>query len=197
MHLSESVCLRSLVQWDADGIQRKKPELTAFLRDNKVDVICIQETHLTKPRKLFVRGYESFRHDRTSGPKGGVLTLVRHTIPAVWMAESVDEEPEFITIKLLLQQEELLITNCYSSPASRLNLHKIQLATENHIIAGDFNGHLPAWGYNNTDSRGEDIQDWMIDNELVLINKPKTGHHNTPSPHLYPHRRPGGHHRVL
>lgn len=161
-----------VVQWNAEGIQRKKPELQTFLRDNKIDVICIQETHLTEPRRFFVRGYESFRRDRTTGPKGGILTLVRHTIPAVRVAESADEEPEFITIKLFLQQEELLITNCYSPPTSRLNLHKIQLATENHVIAGDFNGHSPAWGYNNTDSRGEDIQDWMMDNELVLINKP-------------------------
>ena len=165
-----------VVQWNAEGILQKKPELQAFLRENKVDVICIQETHLSKDRRFFVRGYEAFRRDRPSslkgGLKGGVMTLIKHGIPAVLTAQSAEGELEFITIKLLMQDEELHISNCYSSPSTRLHLHTLQLFTEKHLITGDFNGHSPAWGYETYDSRGEEIQDWMTDNQLILINKP-------------------------
>ena len=35
-----------VVQRNAEGIQQNKPELQAFLRENNVDIICIQETYL-------------------------------------------------------------------------------------------------------------------------------------------------------
>ena len=69
-----------------------------------------------------------------------------------------------------MQDEELYITNCQSPPQSKLHLHTLQLLTKNHLITGDFNGHSPAWGYDKPDSGGEEIQDWMMDNNLVLIN---------------------------
>ena len=161
-----------LVQWNAEGIRQKKPELQAFLRDNRIDVICVQETHLTEAHRFFVRGYDIFRRDRPTGHKGGILTLVKHGIPAALTAQTVDGALEFITIKIFLQGEELLITNCYSPPTSKLNLHTLQLSAEKHLIVGDFNSHSPAWGYDSTDARGEELQDWMMDNQLVLINKP-------------------------
>jgi ribonuclease HI/uncharacterized protein YaaR (DUF327 family) len=160
-----------VVQWNAEGIRNKKPELQAFLRENKIDVICAQETHLSEAHRFFVRGFDTYRRDRPTH-KGGVITLIRHGIPAVMTAQTTTGEIEFITTKLFLQGEELLITNCYSPSTSRLDLNTIQLAEERHLIVGDFNGHSPAWGYQDTDSRGEQLQDWMIDNQLILINKP-------------------------
>nr|KAG5699229.1 hypothetical protein BaRGS_012750 [Batillaria attramentaria] len=72
----------------------------------------------------------------------------------------------------LKRGEELLITNCYSPPTASLDLHTIQPASYNHLIVGDFNGHSPSWGYDNSDYRGEEIEDWLIDNQMILINQP-------------------------
>ena len=51
-----------VAQWNAEGIQQKKPELQAFLRDNNTSVICIQEIHsqLQDNRRFFVRGFDTF-----------------------------------------------------------------------------------------------------------------------------------------
>lgn len=136
-----------IVQRNAEGIQQKKTELQAFLKENNIDVICIQATHLTESRRFFIRGYKTFRRDRPTGHKGGVIILVRHGIPALLIEQTAAaSELEFVTIKILLQDEELLFTNCYSPPTSRLDLHTIQLLPENHIIVGDFNGHSSSWG---------------------------------------------------
>ena len=162
-----------IVQWNAEGVYNKKPELQVFLRQHCVDVICIQESHLSEARRFFVRGYDVFRRDRPTGHKGGILTLVKHNIPAVLTAQTSDDSDlEYITIKIFLNTEELFITNCYSPSTSRLDLHKIDVQPEKHLIVGDFNGHSPAWGYADSDSRGEEIQDWLIDNNLTLINQP-------------------------
>ena len=44
---------------------------------------------------------------------------------------------------------------------------------DDHLITGDFNCHSPAWGCESTDTRGEENQDWMVDNQLILINRPQ------------------------
>ena len=130
-----------LVQWNAEGIRPKKTELQAFPRDKNIDVVCTQESHLREDHRFFIRGFEAFRRDRPTGHKGGVITLVRNGIPAVQTNQTADEDLMFITIKLLFQQKELLITNCYSPPISRLQLHSVALQRENHTTVGDFNGH--------------------------------------------------------
>ena len=64
------------------------------------------------------------------------------------------------------------MTNCYSPPDKDLNLHTLQLKDSGLLLVGDFNGHSPSWGYTELNNRGEQIEDWMIENNLILINKP-------------------------
>ena len=42
-----------VVHWNAEGIKNKKLELQEFLRNNKVDILCAQETHLTNNHRFF------------------------------------------------------------------------------------------------------------------------------------------------
>ena len=37
-------------------------------------------------------------------------------------------------------------------------------------MVGDFNSHSQSWGYNQADARGEEIEDWQDDNNLILVN---------------------------
>ena len=43
---------------------------------------CIQETHLNSNHRFSIRGYETFRRDRESGPKGRLLILVKKKSPS-------------------------------------------------------------------------------------------------------------------
>ena len=160
-------------QWNAEGLRKKKPELQEFLKRNQVDIICIQETHLSDAQRFSVRGYEPFRHDRLHCHKGGILTLVKNTIPAVEIARSMDGSgTEYIAVKAVLPDQELLIVNVYCSPDRDLQLHTLPHQEKNLLILGDLNGHSPSWGYEDLNTRGEQIEDWMMDNGLVLINRP-------------------------
>ena len=161
-----------IMQWNAEGIYCKKPEFHTFLRENNIDVACLQETHLCEKRKFFIRGYDTFRRDRPNGQRGGVITLVKHGTAATLTSQTETGQLEFITVRIITQGQELLITNCYSPPTTKLDLHQLKPQTESHLIVGDFNGHSPAWGYETSDPRGDEIQDWMTDNKLILINKP-------------------------
>ena len=35
---------------------------------------------------------------------------------------------------------------------------------------GDFNSHSQSWGYDHADARGEELEDWQDENNLILVN---------------------------
>ena len=133
-----------IVHWNTEGVQQKKLELQQFLKAQKIDVCCIQETHLNNTHRFSIRGYEIHRADR---PKGGVLTLVKTSIPSTEVQRSEKADTEYITVKFILPDRNLTICNFYSPPNKAINLHNLQPNSEDWMIEGDFNSHSPSWGY--------------------------------------------------
>ena len=76
-------CLR-LMQRNANGISGKITELPTFLHSNNVNIAAIYENKLTnetKPRRM--PGWAAVRLDRHKNKSGGLLMLIKGTIPFV------------------------------------------------------------------------------------------------------------------
>ena len=41
---------------------------------------------------------------------------------------------------------------------------------------GNFNSHSPSWGYPDLDPKGDEVEDWIITSQMVLINRPDEPH---------------------
>ena len=78
-----------LCHWNAEGIRPKKLEIQTFLKSINIEVCCIQETHLNSNHCFSIRGYETFRRDTESGPKGGLLILIKQK-PITQQLKSTD-----------------------------------------------------------------------------------------------------------
>ena len=39
-------------------------------------------------------------------------------------------------------------------------------------MVGDFNSHSQSWGYDHSDARGEELEDWQDEHRLQLVNDP-------------------------
>ena len=60
-----------IVHWNAEGVRQKKLELQQFLKAQKIDVCCIQETHLNNTHRFSPSGdIKIHRVDRADRPKG-------------------------------------------------------------------------------------------------------------------------------
>ena len=68
-------------------------------------------------------------------------------------------------------------------PDKLIALDLTQPTTENRIIMRDFNSHSPTWGYDELDSKGEDVECWATNQQQILINKPQD------PPTFYPRSR--------
>ena len=165
--------LLNLLQWNGEGISRKKLSLTERLYEEDIDIACIQETHLTENLRFTVRGYQTYRLDRENRHKGGVLVLVRNNIPATQIKVDTDNQSEITGVEISLGEKQIRLYNVYCPQDKALSLHTMDIACENCIIIGDFNSHSQSWGYSETDTRGEEVEDWQIDNHLQLLNKPE------------------------
>ena len=161
-----------VMHWNAEGVLNKKTELENTLFSMDIQVCCIQETHLNKDKTFKVRGYQCFRCDRVGRSKGGILTLVRNNIAATQTTMHMDDS-EYQLLNLKLRNKELKVVNLYSPNDKPLSLDTIPMEDTDFLVIGDFNSHSQSWGYDHMDRRGEEVETWQDDHNLLLINEPE------------------------
>ena len=54
-----------------------------------------------------------------------------------------------------------------------LSLQMMNIPPENCLVVGDFNSHSTCWGYDETDRRGDEVEDWQIESNMLLLNDPE------------------------
>ena len=165
-----------LMQWNAEGVFNKKTELEQVLQDKEVSVCCIQETHLNKDKTFKVRGYQCLRADRQDRHKGGVLTLVRNNINASEVKTYL-EGAEYQEFKIKTNSTELNLVNYYCPNDKALALDTIGVSNSRYMVVGDFNSHSQSWGYAQSDRRGDEVEDWQDEHNLILVNQ----HYDVPT----------------
>ncbi|GBN88045.1 hypothetical protein AVEN_273898-1 [Araneus ventricosus] len=91
-------------------------------------------------------------------------------------------------LKIQTEQGPLTVTSAYSSPYINImetlqDLHSIltDLGDERVLICADLNAHSRIWGYANEDTRGAQVEDFLLVQQLYLLNE-------TNSPHTFEHR---------
>ena len=161
-----------ILQWNAEGIPpppKKKIALTYKLHAEKIDIGCLQETHLTSKN----RGYQCFRMDRENRHKGGVVTLVKNSIAASEIKIDTGQEAEILDTKFTWDGEEHTLYNYYCPPDEDLSLFHINTTPGKCIVEGDFNGHSQSCVNNELNARGEELEGWQVTTNLQLLNNPE------------------------
>ena len=168
------------MQWNANGISGKMTELLTFLHSNNVNISAIQETKLTnktKPHKT--PGWAAVRPNRQKNKGGGLLMLIKDTIPFVDSTAALPQpadphlEQQGISIAMPNRQH---IHNIHIPPRSSCSAgHNASIAhllnnNEMSLIVGDINAHHSRWDANtNEDESGEQLVD-QIDAAVLNVN---------------------------
>ena len=165
-----------ILQWNAEGIFHKKTPLKATLE--KISIACMQETHLNPENRFSIRGYQAFRMDRT-GLKGGVMILVKNEIPAKDFQIKTERsegtgnvQAEIHGVDITINQTCIKIFNIYCPDNKDLSIQNFDVPQKNCIVLGDLNSHSTCWGYEANNARGDEIEDWQSETNMVLINDP-------------------------
>ena len=156
-----------LMQWNADEISGKITELLTFLHSNNVNIAAIQETKLTiKSKPITTPGLAAVRLDSQEHNGGGLLMLIKETIPFVYnraaLPQSADPQLEQQGISITMPNRQQLHIQPRSSCSAGHNASIAQLLCNNEmsLIVGDINALHSRWDMNtNEDESGEQLAD--------------------------------------
>ena len=169
----------NIFQWNSQSISNKLPELKRFLQDatEQPDILCLQETHLKK--EINIPSYHIIYNNRKDSNGGGVLVAIKQGL----QYSNVDiSNQDMISLTIKLQDKYLDVINIYFPPGQYIDSSVIQkyINKDHHtIIMGDFNAHSTLWGSKQTDSRGHQIENFIDEHNLVVLNnkQPTRLHH--------------------
>ena len=182
-----------LLQFNAEGISSKMPELCKLLQDRRVDVACVQETHASEGRDPRVAGYSCVWRHRSSGRRsggatrgGGVAILIReglrYEVLQTRPCASDDITTEWAGVRVFPfdKAKEALDIHCvYVPPIRHAECdERQQRFSSDHLpsigstlILGDFNAHHPAWDPESEESdQGSAVYEWSTASGMRILN---------------------------
>lgn len=175
----------TILQWNCNGLYAHLEEVKLLISKRKPFVICLQET-LLKPNKIFkLFGYNTYRTDGeyVNKARGGVAICVDSRIRSDEVILN-NCNLEIVCVKVFFPVE-ITICNCYIPPDTQIHLHDLQniknQITGPCIFLGDFNAHNVLWGSTSLNVRGQIIENFIDNNDLIILNSNMPTHLNTHS----------------
>ena len=167
----------NILQANVCGIDKKKEHLKSIMDKRQVHIALFQETlHFSCATKI--TGYSEY----TCGCKEkgrncrGIITYIRNDIQGE--VTQLDCHPtDTLKATVWIGNHKLNIYNTYCPPGETLNFPETDTTFIKTVIAGDFNGHSPLWGYRDNDDTGRKIEELCQSTNLILLqdeNSPKT-----------------------
>ncbi|GFV88472.1 putative RNA-directed DNA polymerase from transposon X-element [Trichonephila clavipes] len=131
-----------------------------------------------------VRGYNCVRRDvdGDTSPNGGVCLFTSHLYPS----NVVTLHTSLQAVAVRIHIHSLVTVCCVYLPPNdvvpQVDLNQLvsQLPAP-FILLGDFNGHSPLWGHDDTNSRGRQIEQLISDHCLCLLNNDEKTYFHAPT----------------
>ena len=167
----------NILQANVCGIDRKKEHLKTIMDKSQVHIALFQETmHFSCATNI--PGYTEYTCEcKDKGRKcQGIITYIRNDVQGE--VTHLDCHPtDTLKATVWIGDHKLKIYNTYCPPGESLNFPETDTTFTKTIIAGDFNGHNPLWGYADYDDTGRTIEELCQSTNLCLLqdeNSPKT-----------------------
>ncbi|GFX83937.1 putative RNA-directed DNA polymerase from transposon X-element [Trichonephila clavipes] len=133
---------------------------------------------------LQVRGYNCVRRDVVgdTSPSGGVCLFTSH----LYSSNVVTLHTSLQAVAVRIHIHSLVTVCCVYLPPNdvvpQVNLNQLvsQLPAP-FIFLGDFNGHSPLWGHDDTNSRGRQTKQLISDHCLCLLNNDEKTYFHAPT----------------
>ena len=170
----------SILQWNLCGYRSKYPELIKLIEETSPVCLALQETMLGNRTQPPPTGYSLVRDaDPDTTPGHGLAILIKRDYPFT----TVNLNTDLQAIAIQIQLDKLItICNIYISPTAIIDTllldSLIEQLREPYLLLGDFNAKHELWGERNADARGRSIADWVIDNNISMLNDGSPTHYH-------------------
>ena len=161
--------------WDAPT---KRQRLAEWIQKQDPYICCLEETHLKTmdTYRLKVKGWKNMFHSNGDQKKAEVAILISHKTDFEIKAMKRDKEGHYIMIKVLIQEEEIMIINIYAPNIGAPQYVRQKLTSmkgeinSNSIIVGYFNIPLTPMDRSTKQKTDEETQTLNDTMEQVRCN---------------------------
>ena len=173
-----------LIQWNINGFYARLPYLQILQKKTSPSIICLQETNFKGVQCGRLRGYRAFNKNCQDAinASGGVAIYVKDNILTEELLVITNLEAIAVSIS---DPNKLTICNIYLPRSHNFNLAVFQQLTDQlpkpYIIVGDVNSHNTLWGLPNIDNRGKIVENWIENDNIILVNTGDPTHFNCSS----------------
>ena len=159
---------------NVEGLRTKKTELKKLFHDKNVHIALLQETQ-HKSCDTTITGYTAYpcQCDKCRG----VITYIRNDVQGDVTPCTADQPNDIQLATVWFGERKLKVHNVYSSPKETFTFSAQDTIFKNTVLAGDFNGHSPLWGYADTNASGTNIENLCQSTNLICLqdeNSPPT-----------------------
>lgn len=164
-----------ITHWNANGLMQKWSELKSYIDHNNIDVMLLNEIRTPQKYSYNLRGYSSYRLDRTGKHAGGgLLILVNNNIKH----SPITLNHNFSTIEAIgVKIDKLAIFSIYARPEinkkvnviDTTDLNKLMGCAPKVIALGDYNAKHQVWGCKTSNKSGRVIQKYTSSNQLTVV----------------------------
>ena len=159
----------AVLQWNIRGINSNYEELKILISQHNPLVICLQETKVDYDKLPTIKGYELAEQESNIE---GIAIYVKDGVP--YRPVSLKSKLRVAAIKATVNNKAITICSLHIQPDYKLTLTELldlhsQIQSP-ALLLGDYNGHSPLWGGLYVNSKGEIIENFLINRNLCIYN---------------------------
>lgn len=167
--------LLRLAVWNANGLQKHKNEVQAFLQDQNIDIMLISETHFTSKSVFNISNFRIYTTNHPDDkPHGGTAILINSSLKHVELPKYSTAHIQATNISIEEWTGERTISAVYCPPRSANKeeqyAHFFKSLGNNFLAAGDYNAKHTFWGSRLVSTKGRQLLNCLRKNKLKTVS---------------------------
>lgn len=167
-----------IAQWNANGLQQHKDEVTTFLTTNCIDIMLISETHFTARTFVKIPGYKIYHTDYPDGTAhGGAAVVIKQNIVHHELPNFKTDHIQATSIQVNKLPRPITVTALYCPPRHKISKNQFsqffKTLGPTFMAGGDYNSKHTYWGSRLISPKGRELHKCMTENNYNFLSTGK------------------------
>lgn len=168
----------NIIQWNCRSISPKLDQLKYLISSHNfdIDLIILNETWLNSTNTLRIPGYKIIRRD-SDRPHGGIAVAIKdkYTFRTIDTPSNYHFQNLLISVDVGSINIDVLCLYIPPPPNGKFHMKMLQnsfsyIKSKYFLLIGDFNAHHTSWGCRDIDYRGNKIDSFADEQNLICLN---------------------------
>lgn len=163
-----------IAAWNVNGMSPNRQEIELFIKNNRIDVLLISETHMTNNKIILMKGYQIYYTNHPDGTShAGSAIIIKENIQQHSLLNFKQAHLQATVISIDDWQGSLNIASVYCPPRHQVDEQMysdfFNTLGSRYIAGGDWNSKNTFWGSRLTTTRGRELKKAIDSNSLNIL----------------------------